>query len=973
MNRTGIKCIPLLLVIIAVFICSCSSKPNNKIPIIADKQPVIENENNDSIRIIKGVFDIPEITVLPSPDLAVSVSIPAGEKVVDYAVSPLGLTVAILVEKPGEKYTLRFWHMGQKQFSDSCAFPTGYTVTETAWHPEATAIFAIGQRQGNYHILKIRKGTKGWDVKDIYAASGQLKNLVVCPRPFIISYKNENGQYREYFSYRLFSGMSNTDNSYRIVSITETGTRFYQVIGPEKTITHIAEGEDPSSIKAGWALPVAFHPSGHELIWEDAKNNFYAANYANKFWDKSTPMNLNAVKSGSITPTPNGLGLLHWQSGKPGIGLYLLSTRKEAEQVPECNFSQMPCPVPDGKGIVGLIQSNTQYLLKYIPIHIPLADVVNAWMYSTTPEEEELFQQNKGLFRTTGYDQLYTLYETENYYCGDYDRNSPTRPYLVTTDIFWELFGAAYQGLFIVKERDEAIPSFWKFINEACAYYKKSDPVSRWVPVFEILVNLHSEENKSPEVIRICNARDAYSDLLQRDYSYSELKPRGHYTSSIEMQKYFMAFRYLTTVYSKDRKVQEELNALPSEIKEYAVQWIQSYRGFIAPSRSKLVWSNYKNVFPPYLQYPGKDLSIFPLSWGFDNEVLYSTVYHQDVPFEKQIADINGNPRMLPSGLDLADVLGNHLAETLIAPEYGKYPRLKNVTGQLKNNFRSNGRAAEKESLYDKWIDALAIQWADSATGPANKSINQALWKVKRLQTGLASWATLRHASLLVNERTVAECGEGGFEEIILRAPRGYVEPDPHTFGAIAGLFEAALRYVSESTHRNENIHESYEKVEGSLYEGIVRRLQETAHDARLFQSIAQKEIKGEAITNEEYERMLYIGGVAEHNFLVFNSLANKEYALSTPDPMAKIADVAGDGPYLMAAVGNALEWDCIVPFFGRHQLVKGSVYSYYEFTSSELLSDEEWREKAKTQKHVPWVMPYITEQKVSYPATTGY
>ena len=43
---------------------------------------------------------------------------------------------------------------------------------------------------------------------------------------------------------------------------------------------------------------------------------------------------------------------------------------------------------------------------------------------------------------------------------------------------------------------------------------------------------------------------------------------------------------------------------------------------------------------------------------------------------------------------------------------------------------------------------------------------------------------------------------------------------------------------------------------------------------------------------------------------------------------MPKIADVAGGGPFkipfLMAAVGRPMEWDHIVPYFGRRQIAKG-------------------------------------------------
>jgi hypothetical protein len=72
-----------------------------------------------------------------------------------------------------------------------------------------------------------------------------------------------------------------------------------------------------------------------------------------------------------------------------------------------------------------------------------------------------------------------------------------------------------------------------------------------------------------------------------------------------------------------------------------------------------------------------------------------------------------------------------------------------------------------------------------------------------------------------------------------------------------------------------------------------------------------------------------------------------------------------------MAAVGNPWEWNFIVPYYGRHQIVKGAVYSYYEFESKELLNDEEWRKKAKKQAVLPWIKPYITSHPVS--EETGY
>ena len=137
-----------------------------------------------------------------------------------------------------------------------------------------------------------------------------------------------------------------------------------------------------------------------------------------------------------------------------------------------------------------------------------------------------------------------------------------------------------------------------------------------------------------------------------------------------------------------------------------------------------------------------------------------------------------------------------------------------------------------------------------------------------------------------------------------------------------------------------------------------------------------RKERKGENLSDGENQKILYVARTGEHLFLVFNSLSNKEYALSDPDPIAKIADVAGDGlisPYLMVAVGNTMEWNHIVPFYGRHQIVKGSIYSYFEFQSSSLLNDLEWRVKLPKQEFPLWIKPFITNQSASGIANTCY
>jgi hypothetical protein len=586
-------------------------------------------------------------------------------------------------------------------------------------------------------------------------------------------------------------------------------------------------------------------------------------------------------------------------------------------------------------------------------------------MFTESAQDTQLLAGRGGLFRNLKDDQLYQLYDSEAYACGDVDESTPTRPYLVTTDSFWELFAAAYEGLFIVRERQAAVPAFWQFVTQAAASLRQSHPQSPWTALFAALEAVQSGPASNQEAQRILQAADSrFSPVAGRTFDYGELKPRGHYTSTPEAQRYFRAFRYLTS--APDAKwSMDELRQLPAAVKNAALRWIAPYSDLIAPSRSPLLWQDARSRPPAYVRHPRTAPALFPLAWGFDNEALFSTIYHESLPPAERIEGPGGR-RLMPSGMDVAAALGSGFARGLLAGEISKFPPLRDALDRL-----AASRPPTTGSLYQQWIDALGVQWADSVASP-NGELDADLWRAKRLQTGLASWATLRHATVLVNERVSAECGEGGFEEIIMRPPRGYAEPDPRTFERIGDLFASAAQLVSSGGLQLAGNLPSGDDGQVQLQAGLIRRLTETAGKARVFAAIAAKETRGEPLTPAEYEEILYFGRVAEHHFLVYKSLANKDLALSTPNPVPKIADVSdieGHAPYLMAAVGRPLEWDHTVPFFGRREIVKGASYSYYEFQSDTLLNDSDWLKEVATQPHPAWVAPYISANELSCPA----
>ena len=922
-----------------------------------------------------SLFDMPEAHVSPSPKESHQLDLAPGEVVLGLAVSPVGPEAAILSRAGTSPAQLVLWNLSSSHGDVIWKAAGDYAPHWVVWLPTGQALFVLGNGGGESSLIRLDRTATGWNAATIFHTMKKLERLLAGPRPFTVD------EQKPAPFYRLFFGVDRPGGTSLIASVGEHGERYYEVT---KSKSDSAPPTDaalsdipPTPLVAESALPVAFHPAGNRLIWEDAAHCFQTAAYTQSNWDTSTPLLGGKLCGGAVNVTPNGIGLLHWSDSAPGIELYVSGVKQADPQAKEFEFLSAPTSVADGRGIVGATKTAAGASVVYASIKVPLANVSNAWMFLENSKDRELFSRKAGLLRPQRDNtQLFQLYDSEAYACGNnYDASTPTRPYLVTTDVFWENFAAAYEGLFVLLEHRQAMPAFWQFVNAANAALGKTH--SRWAPVFHALAQVQSTANPDdPEAQRILNADGvAHSSALGRDFDYGDLKPRGHYTVSEDEQRYFKAFRYLTSAPADDFPA-AELASLPTPVQDRARAWISTYLAFIAPSRAPSLWSGLPGTPPAYAQHPSTVPAIFPLAFGFDNETLLSSVYHDGWPKEVQVAGPGGQ-RTLPSGLDVAAALGNPLAQTLLAPEIAKYPPL----GQVLNNLQSRAPKPDSdasENLYDRWIDALAVSWVESASIPGENT--DGIQQAKRLQTGLASWATLRHATVLVNERTSAECGEGGFEWILLTPPRGYVEPTPDAFEAIAGLFDAATAAVSKSPALDGGNAPSLAAelpgtLEGevlALRAGVLRRLGEASAKARLFAAIARKELHGDSLSSQDYDEILYLNRTAEYHFLIFKSLANANFALSNPDPMPKIADVAGGAngiPYLEAAVGAPMEWDQIVPFFGRREIVKGSVYSYYEFSSATPLSDADWLKQLPGAARPAWVTPYLSKEILSCPA----
>ncbi len=224
-------------------------------------------------------------------------------------------------------------------------------------------------------------------------------------------------------------------------------------------------------------------------------------------------------------------------------------------------------------------------------------------------------------------------------------------------------------------------------------------------------------------------------------------------------------------------------------------------------------------------------------------------------------------------------------------------------------------------------------------------------WQRKQLNTALGSWVNLRYETIAYVEQVAAEAGEGGYERLNVGMPRGYVEPNPEFFhklddgfGRIAAQFAQVVR-------------------DPGMKKGVAERIGDYQRHLQSLERIARKELENAPLTDEEYGEILYIGRTIEHFMLLMNSMGGEkdEGALKNPDSIRKIVDVQvnpQNNAKLYEALGFVNEINVAVPFYGRREIVKGPVYSYYEFQSPEQLNSEKWRKSGKQPLPV-WIRDY--------------
>jgi hypothetical protein len=479
-----------------------------------------------------------------------------------------------------------------------------------------------------------------------------------------------------------------------------------------------------------------------------------------------------------------------------------------------------------------------------------------------------------------------------------------------------------------------------------------------------------------------------------RVLDFSQFKPRGHYTDNPMLQCYFRAMMWLGRAdlgfsLDKDRGLRaaalmslllvqsgqlERLSAVdraiqflvgvsdntgPVEVAQVLtasgldnLQSLASPGGLAAFKQAlrnagltgQLIRSQYlEGNSGPGTEAPLPDMfQVFGQRFIFDSFVLSKLVFdairYHDQPVE----------RTMPTGLDVMAALGNNEAVLLLEPELEKWHYASNL---LAARLLTKAQPPEtwNISAYSIWLSALG-QLGDLPTGQVPAVMRSQVWQRKQLQTQLASWAELRHDTILYAKQSYT----GG---VICEYPAGYVEPYPELYARLAFLAEQERQWLEAAGFSEKHISEYLQ-----LFAATVRRLERLARKELAGQPFDRDEIKFIKDTIHVTTRgggcapvTVYTGWYAQ---LFYNGAPNEWNAIIADvhtDPNSQhVLEVATGGvDLLVAAIDNGADRAAYV----------GPIYSYYEFAAPERLTDEEWRSKIFSKdipERPPWIRPLL-------------
>lgn len=583
--------------------------------------------------------------------------------------------------------------------------------------------------------------------------------------------------------------------------------------------------------------------------------------------------------------------------------------------------------------------------------------------------------------------QLFHCYENNDYH--DF-------PSFVTTDMHLQLLHVYFSCVMQEVESRSLMPLTERFCREM---YSRMDRVRRiagdkhtrraavfCASYFAVAMRLAGDtsavlpeeyrQTVEEETARVMRGEDALSPFLgytDAEFMYSMFRPRGYYTRSEAMKRYFRTMMWLQRAdgcisrYAEldrfvlmagelcaDRRLMNMLDSIsgsltllagqPDGVSLADIAGIMARRGLTCGGimRSKraeedfqaelLAMSRRMTRIRSKVQLScAEKMAVLPQRYAYDSEVLQELVDTETLP---------ETLRGCPAGLDVMAAFGSQAAESILVRELKTQEQWPEYTERLRRMKTLMPALGSDSTVYNMWMKALAdIAGEKDARSPYFMRTPQ--WAKKCLNTALASWTELKHDMALYSKQPMAaECGGAIPDPVVV----GYVELDAAYWRKALSL----LRRTADVLERS------------GLMTARVRNLAAQMEEQTLFLlNISEKELAGRRLTNEEFKSIEKIGSTYE--WLTLDILRDSASAsgmkwedVQGPDrSVAVTADVytanAPNNPHksvLHGAVGYVDDIFVVVEINGMLHLTRGAVFSYRELNMppGQRLTDEEWQ-----------------------------
>jgi hypothetical protein len=609
--------------------------------------------------------------------------------------------------------------------------------------------------------------------------------------------------------------------------------------------------------------------------------------------------------------------------------------------------------------------------------------------------------------------EFYELYERARY---NYE------PVFVTSDSLLHVYHLLFDRTLRVAEQEHFVPMLaaldWAMLNTSLDQLAalEGTPLEtaalRNAAYFAVAVKLLDPSWEVPEGLR--NLTDPELAAIRKHegfspsaifpaYPYgedwSQYVPRGHYTRSEELKRYFRAMMWHGRMTLRQGNITEaQQSALMTQAwqhtrvddRDAAAVWHGIYDPtvFFVGRSDDLAPTEYADAFEgafgatddPRALLDESKFGVFQATIAElrPPEILGMVIdrnadveettkglrfmgqrFVPDSFIFRQLIDDNVPGRKLPKGLDLFAVMGSERAlEHLEASGDTKMPKYAEQFRKIQQIVAGYDDATWTQNLYWSWIHSLRPMMEPVGDGYPQFMRSDA-WLDKQLNTMLGSWSELRHDTLLYAKQVYSEMGAGALPPPVPEPPKGYVEPVPEVYARISAIARMTIDGLKER---------------GLLLPGDEQALAQMVEIADRLQTISEKELRGEALTDEEYEKIRFYGGDLERLTFAAGLEANEAPGgspASDAPQAAVVADVAtnpGSGIVLEEGVGRVFPIYAVVPIEGKLTVTVGGVFSHYEFEQpmSDRLTDEAWQQmldEGKAPAFEPWKQALMVEE----------